>query len=400
MIDIKKLFSVETIEEVLQLTKTTNVRDAETVANAAYLENTRTPKAIAMRATLGLIGLSLLYTGSIFPPSLILGVTFIGLAIFSTVIGKRQLRNIFRRFKTYTQIQEKYPELINSSFKNLQLFASRSAFLSQVAKISDTGHIFLNQDKTKHIWDYAGYCKINTGRERDNRAVWQDYYVFIYNFTGTTPQMLLLHSKDPLLPPKAAASSTLLDICPPWQSIIPNQYEIEALAILSPETLLELTELSKGTTPCSLEVLDGKLICLIPVDTPNINEIFIYEKTAGQYAEIFLPKLINSSVTAIGNIPDTFAVDYEPYDEEIPSLEDKKFQHKALIVVFIFITIFFGSLVASSNSMLPPEILLLLPVLFVVTIVYLMPKKLRTKWLQGSGLRINGRKVNIRQKIK
>ncbi len=398
MIDIKRLFLIETAEEALQLTKTTNILDAETAANAAYLEYASTPKVIAMRIMQGLIGLILVYITFIFPPALILGGFFIVSALFSRAIGKRQLRNLFRRFNNLTKIQKEYPELTYTPFGNLELFFSKSAFLSQAAKISDPGYLFLNQDKTKHAWDYAGYCNIFTRRERDNRAIWQFYYVFIYNFKGTTPQMLLLHSKDLMLAPNTSASPTLLDICPPWQSIIPNQYEIEALAILSPDILLKLTDLSKSTTPCSLEVFDSKLICMIPVDTPNINEILTHEKTAGQYAALLLPKLINSNVNAIGDIPATLDVDYEPYEKEIPTLEDKKFQQKALLSIFVFIPIFFSLIMSLPFSGLPPEIILLLPVLFVVFIVYLMPKRLRAKWLRGSGLRINGRSKNTHQK--
>ncbi len=400
MININKIFLMETPQEVLLLTQTSNFSDAERVAIETYEKSMRTGKMLIRRIICSVIGAFLMYISLWFFPLFLLGIFFILIAIFSPTFGQRALKKKFAELRALLKSIDGYPELV--IMNNIATFFPGSALGSQSAKINDAGALFLNTDSTKHLWNQAGFCRVAIKRDSRGKTEWQNYYMFAYQFHGSVPQTVLIHARDPFHLPASPDNKILTDLCPPWQCITSEQYEIETLAVLSQDIISKLRDLAENEPPCTLEFFESKLFCFIPVDTPKISELLSLEKTADNFAHILLPKLKGSNLTIIGDILPILALDIESNEENVQSIGLEKVGWRWVLAcsVILVLIIYIGHF-AISSGMSPLAFLIPTVIAFFVSIVLAMPKRFRAEWLRGSGLRINGRKVSVRrEKIK
>lgn len=399
MLDMRKIFLLETPQELLILTQTTNFSDAERVATETYEQSISTVKMIVPRIVYGLIGACLVYISLWFFPLFLFGIFFILMAFFIRISGRRRLKKKLSELRTLIKTVDNYPELV--IMNSIATFIPRSAIGSQSAKISDVGRLFTNTDSTKHLWNHAGFCRVATRIDSKGRTDWQNYYMFAYQFHGSVPQTVLIHARDRFRLSVSLDNKILTDLCPPWQCITSEQYEIETLAVLSQDIISKLATLAEKGPPCTLEFFESKLLCFIPADTPTISELLSLEKMANNFAHILLPKLEGSRLALIGNIPPVLALDIESIEEDILLTEAEKVRWRWMLsTVVIFVLISIGVPHAISSGVFPSEFLFPVMIASFMLIVLTMPKRFRTKWLKGSGLRINGRKVNIRRETK
>ena len=402
MIDPVKIHLAETPTEIFELTQTTNLVDAEKKVIDEYEMSMHTRKAIFSRIFYGILGVYLVYTSSLFFLLFPLGLFLLYLSFFMKRSGSKQIRKKFTELRAHIKALDGYPELVFE--KNVATFIPRSALGSQAAKINGVGQLYMNADSTKHLWQHAGFCRIAMGESTSGRAEWQQYYVFAYEFHGSIPQTVMIHNQDRFSIPESPDNKILTDICPPWQTVVAEQYEIESLAVLTQEVLSELTILAGKNPPCTLEFFESKLLCFIPVDTTDLNGLLVLEETADSFARVLIPNLKRSRVTMIGNIPPFLALDIDiesNYEEDIPLTASEKTRSNWMIIaVILFVIIFLGGIIASNVGMFSPNFFLPLPIVFVILIYFIMPKRLRSQWLKGSGFRINGRKVIVRRETK
>lgn len=313
MIDISKIYLAQTPEEFFALTNTTNFTDAENISKEALDQSYSTVKSVIYRIVFVCIGLFFLFLILVIPPLIVplflFSFFFLGIAFFGKIFAKKRLRGKIGELKALAKKIEDYPELIIG--KNVGDSFPKSVLGSHSISVNDTGGMFVNTDKTKHLWNCAGLCSVDTGRTVNDgkTVVWQDYYVFVYSFQGSVPQVLLLNKQDQFLPLSNPNNKIIADDSFPWHCIIPDQYEIEVLAILTEGTVLKLIEESSHGPVCTFELLNSQLLCFIPVDSVNIKELFFYEKTADTFANILLPQLEKATMTTIGFFSPVLSID-------------------------------------------------------------------------------------------
>lgn len=398
MVDISKILLAETSSEILEFTQTTNLTDAENITINDYESSMRTGKPLLSRIILGVAGSFFLYISPLFFVFFPLGICFLYFAFFFKIMGRKQVRKKFATLRMTTKSLDSYPELMVE--KSIATFIPRSALGSQASRISDIGQLFRNTDVRKHLWNHAGYCSVAIRSYANGRVDRKHYYMYAYQFHGAVPQTVMVHAQDHFSLPISPDNKILTDICPPWQTTVAEQYEIESLTILTQDVILKLTELAKKNRPVTIEFFESKLFCFIPVDVPNITELISLEKTADNFAQVLLPRLEGSQVSIIGNIQPVLALDIEPEEDEENTLltpSDKVRQRWILFAIFLYIPLLIIGIATLDSGLFSPKFVLATPVALVILIIFIMPKKLRSQWLKGSGLRINGNKVNIRR---
>jgi hypothetical protein len=204
------------------------------------------------------------------------------------------------------------------------------------------------------------------------------------------------------LPISSPNNRVLTDNVSLWSCIVADQYEIEALAIFTEDIVLKLIEKSTHGPACTFEILDSTLLCFIPFDSPNVKELFVYEKTADTFASILLPQLEKATMATIGNIPPVLSVDLREEEIQYTDLsEDEKKRQKWMVVIAISTFIIGGATInLSAKGVVSPWVISLVIFISFFLIVLLMPKRIRKQWMNGSGLRVNGRSVRIIKEIK
>jgi hypothetical protein len=402
--DFTEILSAESPSEILALTQSTNLAEAENKVLSEYELSTQSRKSFIIRFFSAVLGVLLIYVSWRFLllPLFLIGLYFIFHAFFIKKFGKRQIHKHFVRIQNDIKQLDGFPELIIE--KSIATLIPQSALGSQVAKIKDAGKLFLNTDSTKHLWNHAGFCRVATGRSTKDHADWQYYYIFAYQFHGRVPQTVMLHTHDRFVLPTSPDNKVISNLSPSWKIVVAEQYEIESLAILTQETISKLNDLVKNDQACTIEFFESQLLCFIPVDSPSTSALFSFEKIADDFARVLLPKLEGTELAMIGNIQPVLALDIELKEgnKVMTKSEHRRRNWILIVIVLFFFTFAWGlwTLKTADSIIFPYTLLPFIPIPFFILIVFLMPKKIRSEWLRGSGLRINGRRVTIRRKKK
>ncbi len=384
MSKISKILSADSVEDVLHLTNTNDLDNAEKVTLEMSKQELRSMRSIIFRILFSLF--LILITLAL--PLLIL-ITLPAL-YFINVSNKKYIHKKFSEFRSLEKGLHGHPE--NTIRKDIVMLNPQSVILSKGATISDDSQYFYNSDEAKHLWKQAGYCRVHTGGSKNDGDTWQWYYVFVYTFQGNLPHTILVHPSDRFRASEIQDVDTLANICPPWKFVSKKEYEIETLAIFSPDLIHELSELSAKNKACTIEFFNDKLYCFIPSQNVSLENILEQAETANLFARTLLQKLSGSVTTPIGDISLLMERLTPLNDEQKPELTAKEKKQEVrsqvlmLLAAAVYLLLFSIIIFTSSDKEPPSAFLFLLPIFFTIIIFLLMTKRARKEYKDGGGM--------------
>ena len=155
----------------------------------------------------------------------------------------------------------------------------------------------------------------------------------------------------------------------------------------------QISHVAKKSDVCTLEIINGQLICFIPVKETTIEGLIEHEKIAYNFADILLKRLHQSNMTTIGDISPTLNVNAEAFEEDVPETpQEKKSMRRVLILMGIFSVVILISPTIIAFESRFQYVVMAAFILFLPIFLYLLPEKARKDYLKKTGWHVVNRR--------